>query len=579
MKRWGYWIVIGMALLAVVALIGWAYTYIPLMTACASEEWSRGRLLGATPVNVRVDIQAASDGGAFLTWVDLDNRLRVVRLGTRGRVVAERTPALGTDVPREPRLLVGSEDEIHLIWRETGGSRSLLTYAQLDDAASVQAGPLLLSPVGDEARSPCLAFNRRGEVEVFWAGQAGIYHVTLSAEGEMQGEPVLLVEDGRDVGVQVDQAGIFHLAWLQNTGSRLRAIYYASFDPERNNLSQPEEMSSVFLRGGQFVQSLDVGIDTGTGYILWVVQDLRDVVSSAQYAFFPLEIPRQKKVRDLQLDGGGNPMSPWAVRGQHETQLVALSETVMTPGGPQLQIGVIALRGEQSPGDYARDVSPISSPSPWVQVANPIALHVLSAQYAQGDWPDDQYIVTASERPSIKPSLAVDAQGDLYLSWLETGDFGIYRVAYASTAAGVKEVYNALTLWDVTDRALDFAIKLFLAVGLMPVLPIYWSLVPLGWLLVYHLVTGRESLTVPGAWVALGIAVVLEVTSTYLLYPHRSRMSPALQWTAPLATAAIALLVAMLAVRKRDEKPLLGAFFVFAICYGLIQTLLFVLLR
>ena len=109
----------------------------------------------------------------------------------------------------------------------------------------------------------------------------------------------------------------------------------------------------------------------------------------------------------------------------------------------------------------------------------------------------------------------------------------MYRVAYASTAPEVREAYNRLTVWDVTDRALGLAIKLFMAVGLTPVLAIYWSLFPLGWLLVYLLLTGREHLTTPGTWVALGISVVLEVVSTYLYYPHRSRMPPALQWIAP----------------------------------------------
>ncbi|OQY18202.1 MAG: hypothetical protein B6I34_11100 [Anaerolineaceae bacterium 4572_32.1] len=41
MKRWGYWIGIGVVLLAVVAMIGWARVYIPLRTPSASEEWTR----------------------------------------------------------------------------------------------------------------------------------------------------------------------------------------------------------------------------------------------------------------------------------------------------------------------------------------------------------------------------------------------------------------------------------------------------------------------------------------------------------------------------------------------------------
>jgi len=616
MKRWGYWTVVGVALLALAALIGWANAYTPLMTPRASEEWSRGRVLGMTPMNVQVDVQAAPDGGVFLAWVDLDDRLHVAQVGTRGRVVLDRTPALAADVPREPRFLVGPEGDgrIHLIWREAGEARSLLTYAQLNSAGSVQVAPFPLSLPGDEAQSPCLAFNRWGGIEIFWTGQAGIYQVTLSAEGEVQDEPVLLIEDGKDASVQVDRMGIFHLAWLQDMGSRVRAIYYATFDPEQQYLSQPEEMDRLLLRTGQRLESLVVGIDGDTGYILWVIQDMKVVDSSAWYAFFPLEIPRQKKVRDLQLDEGGSPLNLWAVRGQYETSLVALTESVMTPDGPQLQIGLIALRGEQSPGDYAwaalgsrgaqlasSRYKMLSVPVPgasyaasdvvlYRKLASPIALDVLRhvgnppfairhSPFVHSGWPEDQYVVTASGHPSLKPSLAVDTQGNLHLTWLETGGFGVYRMTYASTATGVKEAYNALTLWDITDRALGVAMQLFLAVGLTPVLAISWSLFPLMWLLGYHLVTGHESLTVPGARVAFGVSVLLEVVCTYLINPYWSRMPPVLQWALPPATAAVALLLALGYLRKRDERPLFGAFFVFALAYGFFQMMCFVLLR
>ena len=569
MKRWGYWVVIAGVLIALVVLIGWANAYVPLMTSRASETWSRGRIVGTTPVSVQVDIRAASDRGMFLAWADLDGRLHVARVDARGRVVADWVPALDSDIPREPRFLVEpleSEDDfrIHLVWRETGDSRSLLTYARLDSAGSVQVGPLPLSLPGDAAQSPHVAFNRRGGIEVFWVGNAGVYRATLSAEGEMQGEPALLAEDGEIVSVQVDRRGTFHIAWLQATDPREKVIRYASLDPEQKDLSQPEEMDRVFLRPGQVVQSLTLGVDSDTGYVLWVVQDMKYVTSSAHYAFFPLEIPRQKKVRDLQLDEGGDPLSLWAMRGQHETLLVALTETIMTQDGPRLQIGVIVPQGERSPGDFV-----------WMAVGGQGSTLAI----AQGGWPEDQYVVTASDRPSLKPSLAADERGNLHLTWLETGGFGVYRVAYASTAAEVRAAYNSLTVWDITDRAMGIAMQLFLALGLTPVLAITWSLFPLMWLLGYHLVTGRENLSAPGTWAALGVSVLLELLFTYLIYPYRSSLPVALRWTLPLVAAVAALLLTAVYLRKQDERWLFGAFFVFAVAYGFFQVVCFVLLR
>jgi hypothetical protein len=604
MKRWGYLVLLAGGLVAAIALIGWARAYAPPLIPSASEDWSRGRILGVMPVSVRVDVQPGSDG-VVLTWVDPNDRLHVAKLGARGQVVSDQTPSPESSTPREPRLLVGPENDIHLIWRETDGGRSALTYSRLDSRGSVQVGPVLLSQVGDKAESPNIAFNRRGEVEAFWCGQAGIYWTTLGAKGQKQSEPLLLVEGGKAVNVQVDQEGLFHLTWLQDEGANEKTIQYASLDTEQGELSQPEQITRLFLNPGQTVQSLVIGMDSDTGYILWVIQDMKYVTSSAYYAFFPLEIPRQKRVRDLELENGGNPLSLWAVRGQYETLLVALTETVMTSNGPQLQIGLFTLRGEETPGQQAWATDgdqgsgnprsgELAGRVSWIRVASPIALHVPlrvlgyadNSQFAvpdsqrlQSGWAEGQYIVTASEHPSLVPSLIADAQGNLHLSWLETGGFGSYRVAYASTAPGVKNAYNRLTLWDVTDRALGLAVQFFQAVGLTPVLAIYWTLLPLGWLIVYLLITGREHLTTVGTWVAFGVSVLLEVTSTYLYYPHRSRMPPVLQGTGPLVTAGVGLLIAMLYLRKREEKHLFGAYFVFAIVHGLLQVMFFVLVR
>jgi len=406
MKRWGYWAVIGAVLLALVALIGWSSTYTPLLTPRASEEWSRGRLLGVTPVNVRVDIQPAPDGGVFLTWADLDDRLRLVRLGTRGQVVVDRTLALGTGVPRTPRFLVGPGGEIHLIWREADAGHSRLAYARLSGEGSVQVGPLALSPPGDEVKAFDLAFNRQGGIEVFWAGGAGIYRVAVNTEGETLGEPALLVEGGESINLQVDQAGIFHLAWIQKVGSNTSAIYYSSFDPEQETLGQPEEMGRVFLRTGQSLQDVVVGVDSDTGYVLWIIQDLKAISSSGRYVFFPLEIPRQKRIRSVRLNDGANPLSPWPVRGQYETLLVALTETIMTSDGPQLQVAIVALHGEEPPATYA-------------SAALQSRGSTLAA--AQDDWPEDQVVVTASDRPSLKPSLAVDAHDFVGCDQLDIG--------------------------------------------------------------------------------------------------------------------------------------------------------------
>ncbi|MEW6566859.1 MAG: hypothetical protein AB1449_01595 [Chloroflexota bacterium] len=564
MKRQAYAAIIAVLLLALVAVIGWAAGYTPQLTPSASEEWSRGRLVGDAPVSVPVDIQVASDHDVFLTWVDTDERMHIARVGTQGQVISDRVPGVGAGIPREPRFVVGPGGEIHLVWLETSGGRSVLTYARLDSAISVRAGPLPLSLQTDTARSPHLAFGRLGQVEVYWSGEAGIYHASVTTAGQLQSEAELLVEGGDDVSVQVDRDGLFHLAWQESMGANLRSIYYATFDAERKQVSEPEEIGTVFLRTGQRIESLTVGLDSTTGYVLWTVQDRRDVSSRAWYAFFPLGMPGLSRTNNLALEEGGDPLSLWAAPTQNEVLVLALSETIMTEDGPLPQICLIMLEGGQIPESELWAAAEIQR----------------STSTPDGrSWSKEEYVVTASGRPSLKPSLAIDASRNLHLAWLQTGGFGTYHVAYASTAPGVRQSYNALTLWDVVDRVFGLAMNLFMVVGFTPVLAICWTLLPLVWLGGYHFVTGYETVETSSGRVALGLAIVLEVLSTYLVYPYRSMMPVALQWTMPLATSAVGALLAWVYLRRRDEGSLFGAFFVFALVHGLLQVALFIAVR
>ena len=118
-----------------------------------------------------------------------------------------------------------------------------------------------------------------------------------------------------------------------------------------------------------------------------------------------------------------------------------------------------------------------------------------------------------------------------------------------------------------------------MAVGLMPVVAVSWSLLPLIWLLGYHLVTGHETLAGPGTQIAFGVAVLLEMICTFLIYPYRSSMPVVLRWAMPPITVGVALGLTALYLRKREEQPLFGAFFMFALIHGLLQVIFFILLR
>ena len=93
MKKYMHWIILGGLLVALVALRALASSSeTTKMTPRAAEDWSRGQLIGYTPVKQPVALQPAPDGGVFLVWPNLDGRLELIRMG---RVQAHQASLFG----------------------------------------------------------------------------------------------------------------------------------------------------------------------------------------------------------------------------------------------------------------------------------------------------------------------------------------------------------------------------------------------------------------------------------------------------------------------------------------------------
>lgn len=570
MRKYIRRIAVGVGLLALAALIAWAYSYVSPMTPRASKEWSRGRVVGRTVVNRPIALRPAPGGGVFLIWPDPEEHLRLVRIGPDGEKRLERVLEIGAQAARDPQLQVTPDGRLHILWREMGEPHATIRYALLEADGTLVGQPQVLSdPTHWAEGAPRLIQDRSGRLHALWADEVGIQWAVLSADGALLEGPVLLVAEGRSPAVQRDEEGLLHLSWQQWTGHNSRALYYATLDPQSGNLNNLEEMATVFRRTGQWVEGPALGLDPQTGYVLWSTVDMREVYYEGRYAFFPLELPRQKRINALQLQEGGNPRGICPLEGQRRPLLVALSET--TPGSEwepeQVQIAIVALAEERTP-EYE-----IWGLAPWkiggrralsAQVPTPPATASPSGQPAGQGW-EAEHIVTASSLPSLKPVLVMDERSYLHLAWLEPGGFDQYRVVYASTAPEVKQNYNALTLWDVVDVLFRRIFRLsFIVLVAVPML-VLWVLIPLGGLLIYHLVTGREELDTLASRLVLGVMLALEVALSLAFPPRSAAGWPPLRWVAPAATAAIAALISARILRDPDrvESLLFAWFFLF----------------
>lgn len=565
MKKPIHWIILGGLLVAVVALRALASSSeTTAMTPRASEEWSRGQFIGHTPVKQPVTLQPAPDGEVFLVWPNLDGQLELARMGVDGEVLLDRVLPVEAVKARDPQLVVGLAGRLHLLWREQGEPLAGVHYALLEADGTPVGRPQALSDhMSGTSRvlgPPRLARDVKGRLHALWADDAGIHWAVLDREGGILKEPTLVIPEGHSLLVQVDNGGRLHLVWQQEARINTRSVRYAALDPEKGELSDPEEITEILLNDRLQLEDVAFGLSEDTGYVLWSEYDEGFDRYIFPYAFFSLDAPQQTQVSLWHLKVGDGPTAISSPEGQYTSLPVAISERV-TGVGQRLAHYLISNESAVASGEDLQ-----------LQIA------LITVGIEQDEI--EEQIITASPRASMKPVLAIDDRSYYHLAWLETGGFGQYRLIYASTAPEVLEEYNALTLWDVMDTAFSKLFRFSLLVVAVIMTFIMWAIIPLLGLAVYHLVTSEETLDTVRSRVVLVTVLAVEVALTLALPPRIAGIEavlPALRWGVPPVTAVVAGVVTASVMRRRGDIHLFATFFLFTILNNVLQMALFLL--
>ncbi|MGD1993612.1 MAG: hypothetical protein PVI59_10490 [Anaerolineae bacterium] len=570
-------IALGVLALILLGLLAWGYNYVSPTVPRASKEWSKGHIVGRTTISQPVAIEPDPRGGVIMVWSELGNRLKVIKLDENGGTALDYVVQVGAWNARDPQLELGENGRLHLLWRERGEPNATVRYLLIERDGTPVVGPRVLSdPDRWVADPPQLVSDAVGNLHAIWADEDGIHWMAMGTDGDVLRGPTLVALGGRSPSAQIDDVGRLHLAWQEDLDRNNRGIYYLAFDPSVGEIGEPEEMAQIFRRTGQFVEGPAFGMDGEIGYVLWTVQDRRDVVSEAQYAFFPLELPRQKRTQPLRFREGVNPSGVFPLPGQHTPLLVALSEETGTGLEVAVQIAVLIVAEDQTPEFETWGVASLLS-GRRALLAPPAGAGATALQQDQRAGAAE-HLVTASRLPSIRPAIAADAHSDLHLAWLEPGGFDQYRIVYASTAEAVQENYNAFSLWDVVNPIFSGVFRLSLIVLAAGPMMVLWILLPLGELLVFHIITGEEELRTRGAKIALAVAILLEIILTMALPPLQMDLAPLLRWGIPVVSILLAGLAAWRALRRAWDSPLFEVFFVFTGVNTLLQMALYFVL-
>ncbi len=527
-------------LVALLVLLGWASQLSTDLVPRASDDWSRARVLGTTAVRRPPALNAAPGGGVFVLWANVEGDLQLARLDQAGNVVFNRTLPLSSGTARDPQLVVDTEGTLHLLWRDELGGAAAVRYVQLDSEGYTLSEPIELfrsSRWGIDA--PGLAQDSAGRVHAFWVSGEGIEHAVIGSAAE----PSLLIPNGSLPSVQPASDGKLYLAWRQRAGAGDDGIYYAAYDPAAGELGQARKLTTLFLRTGQHLEGLSVGLAGSTSCVFWSIEDLRDVSTSSTFTCFPAAHAEAAHPAPLDLYLGWNPGGIATLAGPQERAQVALSAaTLATPRGMLLE------------GLFERQSS----------IADAVS-QVMVIELAGGQI--DEQVVTASRQAVVRPAIAAAADGSLHVAALQVGGSDLYRVIYASNAPAVRRAYNAVTVFDVVDTLFNVLMQSALLVLTAIPMLLLWASLPMLGLIIYHWFSGDEELDRMRSRVALSLAIGLEIALT-LIFPLRVEMAwPPLVWVAPLVTAALAGILTWRILRRRDQNLLFLSFLTFTGLY------------
>jgi hypothetical protein len=202
-----------------------------------------------------------------------------------------------------------------------------------------------------------------------------------------------------------------------------------------------------------------------------------------------------------------------------------------------------------------------------------------------GGQPIGYQLVGDTPSASVLSTLVADADANLHLAWIDTAGFREYDAYYATTAPEAKRWLDRTTLQDVVLDAASLAWGIASGVGFIPIVAI-WNLAPAMWVVLFYVLSRREYLDEPGAWVGLLVSVGIYTVSKLLFLPGLASGTPfryrlpepaasMMVVAVPLVILALALATTYLYTRRSREGTLFRAYLVFALTDGLLTTVLY----
>lgn len=546
-----------------------------------SRDWSRGLLLGRANIKEPVALQVDTAKHVHLVWSERVARgqygMRYARLNEQGQVLLNEPLSITLPNPRKPQLLLDAEDNLHLGWLSLSENVNRLYHAQIGQDGQ-PTEPLLLSRTGENVDSFQMYLSPDGQIAFVWSGeppdeQGGVFHSVL-ADGS---PPSLLIPEGIDPYVLVDDSGTSHLVWLYARGLSARDLYYGTLEGSQVVPAEGQKLTSFEFADSAVYYGPIIGLDTDNIYVIWSVQNLGGGLTPTAAFAYNVSFERGKPSLS-----NPSPLSlPTETLPEYTeyTSPYGISELSLLP--PQVYgsdfVNAPALVTNQESELPVTFSLMVQSPATSVME---LAMLVLSEGQPVG-----YQLVSNTPNASIMSTMVADSDLNLHLAWLDTAGFQEFDVHYASTSPEAKTWLDRTTGDDVARGTADLAWGLISAIALVPI-AIMWNFPSVMWVILFYIFRGEDDLSQLGAKIAMIIAIIIHSAAKLVFLPGLSAGTPFLQqlprqWAnvtylaVPVLILVLALTAAYIYIRRSERATLFIAYLVFAITDGLLTVLLY----
>ncbi len=481
-----------------------------------SGDWSRGLLLGESNIKQSVALQVDAEQRVHMVWLealsDEAEGLHYAQLDQQGRVSVDRALSIDFSRPRSPQLLADASDRLHLALLSRSDGEQALYHTRIDAAG--QATELTrLSREGENVDSFQMDLSPTGKIRFTWAsepdkGQTGIYQVTLS--GTDIESPSLLVPEGIDPFVLVDNTPTTHLVWTYETGLSKREIYYSTLEDGRLSPPAGQHLTTFGFTESATYQPPVIGLDSESVYVIWSVQNLGGgLTPTAADTYFVNFPPGEAEYVDAQ-----NVKIPLEHRPDYDGHASPYQISELRPLSPDVRST-----------DYINAPAVVQSQESELPVAVSLIIESASKQFMQlaltilseGELVGYQ-LANETSNASVLPTLVADQDANLHLAWLDSAGFRRYKVYYATTAPQARAWLNRTTVGDVGKQVASLTWGILSAIGFLP-LTLMWNAPALIWLVVFYLISHQELLDELGAKIALGVSFIVYLAVKMLFLP------------------------------------------------------------